>query len=263
MRRREAPPTVILDPGERMTFLGIIGGSGFSDYAGLEASEPRHIETPYGATSAPLIQGRLAGVEVLFLARHGALHQVPPHRINYRANLWALRAAGAERVVGLAAVGGIGGCFAPLTLAVPHDLIDYTYGRAQTLYDDDGAGVEHVDMTSPYCESLRQALMLAGQASGLSVIGHGIYGATQGPRLETTAEIARLERDGCDLVGMTGMPEAAIARELGLCYASLAFVVNWAAGKGPDVIRMEEIRANLTSCAARVDRILRTLVGMS
>jgi 5'-methylthioadenosine phosphorylase/5'-methylthioinosine phosphorylase len=118
-------------------------------------------------------------------------------------------------------------------------------------------------MTSPYCESLRQALMWAGEASGLPVIGHGIYGATQGPRLETTAEIARLERDGCDLVGMTGMPEAAIARELGLCYASLAFVVNWAAGKGPDVIRMEEIRANLTTSAARVDRILRMLVGIS
>jgi len=242
-----------------MTLLAIIGGSGFSDLAGLEGGESQRIETPFGETSAPLIRGRLDGAEVLFLPRHGVGHHLPPHRINYRANLWALEAAGAQRVVGLAAVGGIGARFGPLALAVPHDIIDYTHSRAHTLYDGDGGGVEHVDMTSPYCEDLRLALLSACAKSGESAVAAGVYGATQGPRLETTAEIARLERDGCDLVGMTGMPEAAIARELGLCYASLAFVVNWAAGKGADVIRMEEIEANLLACVGRVERVLRIL----
>jgi 5'-methylthioinosine phosphorylase len=242
-----------------MTLLAIIGGSGFSDFAGLAGRESQRIETPFGETSAPLVRGWLDGAEVLFLPRHGVGHQLPPHCVNYRANLWALEAAGAQRVVGLAAVGGIGARFHPLSLVVPHDIIDYTHGRAHTLYDGDGGGVEHVDMTSPYCEDLRLALISACSASGESAIAGGVYGATQGPRLETTAEIARLERDGCDLVGMTGMPEAAIARELGLCYASLAFVVNWAAGKGADVIRMEEIEANLLACVGRVERALRIL----
>jgi 5'-methylthioinosine phosphorylase len=242
-----------------MTLLAIIGGSGFSDFAGLEGGESQCIETPFGETSAPLVRGRLDGAEVLFLPRHGVGHHLPPHRVNYRANLWALKAAGAQRVVGLAAVGGIGARFGPLTLAVPHDIIDYTHGRAHTLYDGDGGGVEHVDVTSPYCEDLRLALLSACSKSGAPAVAGGVYGATQGPRLETTAEIARLERDGCDLVGMTGMPETAIARELGLCYASLAFVVNWAAGKGADVIRMEEIEANLLACVGRIERVLRIL----
>jgi 5'-methylthioadenosine phosphorylase/5'-methylthioinosine phosphorylase len=242
-----------------MTLLAIIGGSGFSDFAGLEGGESQHIETPFGETSAPLVRGRLDGAEVLFLPRHGVGHRLPPHHVNYRANLWALEAAGARRVVGLAAVGGIGARFHPLALVVPHDIIDYTHGRAHTLYDGDGGGVEHVDMTSPYCEDLRLALLSACAKCGEAAVAGGVYGATQGPRLETTAEVARLERDGCDLVGMTGMPEAAIARELGLCYASLAFVVNWAAGKGTDVIRMEEIEANLLACVGRVERVLRIL----
>lgn len=239
-----------------MSPLAIIGGSGFSDFPALAVEASRRVETPFGETSAPVISGRLDGAEVLFLPRHGIGHRLPPHLINYRANLWALRHLGAERVVGLAAVGGIGARFAPLALAVPHDLVDYTYGRAHSIYDGEQGGLDHVDMTAPYCEDLRLALIRACAESGHPALEEGVYGATQGPRLETTAEIARLERDGCDLVGMTGMPEAGIAREAGLCYASLAFVVNWAAGKGEGVITMAEIEAHLSECVWRVRRVL-------
>lgn len=236
--------------------LAIIGGSGFSDFPALTVDASRPVETPFGETSAPLVSGRLDGVPVLFLPRHGVGHRLPPHRINYRANLWALRASGAERVVGLAAVGGIGARFGPLTLAVPHDLIDYSYGREHSIYDGEQGGLDHVDMTSPYCEDLRRVLIRACADAGHAVVAQGVYGVTQGPRLETTAEIARMERDGCDLVGMTGMPEAGIARELGLCYASLAFVVNWAAGKGEGIITMAEIEAHLCACVGRVRQVL-------
>jgi 5'-methylthioinosine phosphorylase len=242
-----------------MTSLAIIGGSGFSSFPALLVEESRRVETPFGETSAPVVGGRLDGAKVLFLPRHGLGHRLPPHRINYRANLWALRASGAERIVGLAAVGGIGARFSPLTLAIPHDIIDYTYGRAHSIYDGEGGELDHVDMTSPYCEELRRALIRSCAESGYPAIEECVCGVTQGPRLETTAEIARLERDGCDLVGMTGMPEAGLARELGLCYASLAFVVNRAAGKGAGVIRMEEIESSLAECVGRVRRVLAIL----
>ncbi|NCA69235.1 MAG: S-methyl-5'-thioinosine phosphorylase [Sphingobacteriia bacterium] len=245
-----------------MTLLAIVGGSGFSSFASLEPIESHAMDTPYGETSAPILRGGLDGAEILFLPRHGVGHRLAPHRVNYRANLWALRAAGATRVIGLAAVGGIGERYGPLTLVVPHDIIDYTHGRAHTIYDSDAEGLEHHDMTTPYCDDLREVLLRACAQTGQPAVDRGVYGATQGPRLETSAEIARLERDGCDLVGMTGMPEAAIARELGLCYASLAFVVNWAAGKGADQIRIEEIEANLSACAGRVESTLRALAGM-
>ncbi|MEY6431606.1 S-methyl-5'-thioinosine phosphorylase [Thioalkalicoccus limnaeus] len=235
--------------------LAIIGGSGFSAIAGLEVASSS-AETPYGAASAPVARGTMASREVLFLPRHGSPHRIPPHRINYRANIWALREAGAEQIVALAAVGGVTEPFAPGVLAVPHQIIDYTYDRTQTFYDGGEGEVVHVDFTRPYTDSLRDRLIEAGLRTGMPVVGHGVYGATQGPRLETAAEVRRLERDGCDLVGMTGMPEAALARELGLEYAALAFVVNWAAGKGAGEIQMSEIESNLKACAARVERLL-------
>lgn len=243
-----------------MAVLAIIGGSGFSSLPALEVRDARRIDTPFGETSAPVTRGLLGASEVLFLPRHGAGHQLPPHRIDYRANLWALRACGAEAVVGLAAVGGITEDFGPTVIAVPDQIIDYTWGRAHTLYEGGESGVEHVDMTEPYCPRLRQALIASAARLGQPIVARGTYGATQGPRLETSAEVARLERDGCDLVGMTGMPEAGIARELDLCYASLAFVVNWAAGKGEGVpITMREIEDNIQVCADRILAILTAL----
>lgn len=247
-----------------MTPLAIIGGSGFSRLPALSRVEVQLVTTPFGETSASVLRGTLGAREILFLPRHGSDHRVPPHRINYRANLWALRACGAERVLGLAAVGGITARFEPEVLAVPDQIIDYTYGRAHTLYEGDSGDLEHVDLTAPYCERLRRALISACASSGQAVVDEGVYGATQGPRLETAAEILRLERDGCDMVGMTGMPEAALARELGLRYASLAFVVNWAAGKGEGgAITMREIEENLDRCVERVLAVLMAVAELA
>jgi 5'-methylthioinosine phosphorylase len=242
--------------------LAIIGGSGFQALTGFEVESCATVSTPYGATSADLTRGRLRGTELVFVPRHGPGHSLPPHRINYRANLWALADAGVDEIVALAAVGGIGQAHKPLTLSVPDQIIDYTHGREHSIFDGGvGGSVAHVDMTAPYCARLRAALLEAGQSAGLSVHDGGTYGVTEGPRLETAAEIRRLEQDGCDLVGMTAMPEAALARELGLCYATLAFVVNWAAGKGEGPIGMDEIAANLALCRADVELLLCTLAA--
>ncbi|EXJ16618.1 5'-methylthioadenosine phosphorylase [Imhoffiella purpurea] len=164
-------------------------------------------------------------------------------------------------MVALAAVGGITERFGPAVLSVPDQIVDYTYGREHTLYDGTAGGVEHIDVTEPYCGALRQSLIRACEQVGCEVVAGGTYGATQGPRLETAAEIRRYERDGCDMVGMTGMPEAALARELGLCYASFAFVVNWAAGKSGTVITMKEIEDNVTLCSERILQILLALAA--
>ena len=225
--------------------LGIIGGSGLSRLEGIRIEREEIVATPYGHPSAALTFGSSEGRPLVFLPRHGEAHTIPPHRVNYRANLWALQRAGVERVVGMAAVGGIGASMAPGVLAVPNQVIDYTWGREHTLFEADPAGVTHVDFTDPYCEALRQDLLQAAKRARVPVHDGGTYAATQGPRLESSAEIARLERDGCDMVGMTGMPEASIARELGLCYASLALSVNWAAGKTDGPITMAEIQRHL------------------
>jgi 5'-methylthioadenosine phosphorylase/5'-methylthioinosine phosphorylase len=242
-----------------MSQLAVIGGSGFASMQQLEVLSEEQPDTPHGAPSAPVLHGKLGSLELLFLPRHGADHSIPPHRINYRANLWALKACGAERVLGLAAVGGIGSAYGPGVVAVPDQIIDYTYGREQTFHDGDGGEVVHIDFTRPYCEDLRQAVMEAADTAGIGIVVGGTYGVTQGPRLETSSEVLRLERDGCDLVGMTGMPEAALARELGLCYACCAFVVNWAAGKAEGEVRMDEIEANLRTSTMTVGRLLAAL----
>jgi 5'-deoxy-5'-methylthioadenosine phosphorylase len=218
--------------------IGIIGGSGLEHLPGLAPSGREEVTTPYGAPSDAILRGTLAGVEVAYLARHGARHELAPHEVNYRANLWALHALGVRRVVAVNTVGGIARHLMPGTLAVPAQIVDYTYGRAHT-YFDKGAPVRHVDFTRPYTEGLRRELIAAATAVGATVDFGGVYAATQGPRLETTAEIDRLERDGCDMVGMTGMPEAALARELELEYACLAIVVNRAAGRGAATIQAQ------------------------
>jgi len=245
-----------------MRRLAVIGGSGFSSLPGFQVFDQERPDTPYGLPSAPVMRGRLGNGDLLFLPRHGSAHRIPPHRVNYRANLWALNACGAKRVVGLAAAGGITSRFGPGILAVPNQIIDYTYGRAHSFHDVDEGDFQHIDFTRPYCEELRQALLGTARDAGLDLVDGGTYGVTQGPRLETAAEILRMERDGCDLVGMTGMPEAVLARELGLCYASLAFVVNWAAGKDQGPIRMDEIERHLRHCMERVAAILAALVQM-
>lgn len=242
-----------------MSAIGIIGGTGLTELAGLEIVRREMQPTRYGTPSGPLIFGRLHGREVVFLARHGHDHWIPPHRVNYRANLAALRAAGVARVLAVAAVGGISEELTPGRLAFPHQVIDYTWGRAHTLYDEPGAAVTHVDFTEPYDGALRAQLMAAAAAADIAAVDHGVYGAAQGPRLESAAEIERMARDGCTMVGMTGMPEAGLARELELAYACCAVVANRAAGRGGAGIHAE-IEQHLRSGMLRVKQLLERLL---
>lgn len=242
-----------------MSALAIIGGSGFGALPELHERERHQAETPYGLTSAPLIEGVLGGLPVCFLARHGAGHHVPPHRVNYRANIQALADSGCRAIIALGAVGGLHPSCGPGTLCVPDQLIDYTWGRDQTFFDGEQDGVDHVDFSSPYSEPLRQELLAAARANEQSLRDGGTYGVTQGPRLETAAEIQRMARDGCDIVGMTAMPEAALARERGIGYATLAFVVNWGAGLCDQALTMEAINAQIERCAEDIQRVLLTV----
>lgn len=238
--------------------LAIIGGSGLTKLDGLEVRRRKATRTPYGEPSAALTFGRIAGTDIVFLARHGDGHTYAPHQVNYRANLWLLREAGAKAVISVATVGGIRRRLRPGTLLVPHQIIDYTWGRASTFHDRPAARVTHIDFTEPYSEGLRQRLLKAAAACGARIGRKGVYAATQGPRLETAAEIDRLERDGADIVGMTGMPEAVLAREIGLEYAAIAVIANYAAGRGESrhAIALERIETVLEEAMGRVRRIL-------
>ena len=247
-----------------MTFeFAVIGGTGMTEIKGLEVTHREVVHTPYGEPSGPITHGLIDGKRIAFLARHGYTHTIPPHRINYRANIWALRSLGIEKIVAFAAVGGITPEMKPTRLVIPDQIVDYTYGRAHTFYEDGLSHVTHIDFSWPYCAQVRDGLLQAAQSANLDVVTRGTYAATQGPRLETAAEISRLERDGCDLVGMTAMPEAALAREAGLCYAACAVVANWAAGKSDEEITMDEIRDNLNIGMASARALLRAfaLVG--
>ena len=239
--------------------LGIIGGTGLLELSGLQVRERREEATPWGAASGPVLLGTLGGREVAFLHRHGTPSRIPPHRINYRANVSALRAAGCGRIVAVAAVGGIRADLVPGTLVIPDQVIDYTWGREHTFFERDLDAPVHIDFSTPYDEALAAALARAADAAGLRVRAGGTYACTQGPRLESAAEVDRLERDGCDVVGMTGMPEAALAREAGIAYAHLAVVVNAAAGRAPGPIRMDAIAAVLKTGMSAVRRIVERL----
>lgn len=242
--------------------LALIGGSGLYAFEGLEELGQERVMTVWGAPSAPITRGRLGRVELLFLPRHGARHHLPPHLVNYRANIAALHALGAEAVVATAAVGGMGEARRAGTVVVPHQLIDYTWGREHTYSDGSQAHPLHVDFTEPYTPWLRERLLAAAAAAHVEVLDRGVYGVTQGPRLESTAEIDRLERDGCTLVGMTGMPEAGLARELGLDYANLSLVVNPAAGRVEGPITMADIERELANGMARIRAIVGALAEL-
>jgi 5'-methylthioinosine phosphorylase len=244
--------------------LAIIGGTGLYKLAELQDVEAHQPVTHYGALSGPVRVGTLDGHRVAFLARHGEGHSLPPHKINYRANLAALKALGAQRVLALNTVGGITERFGPRVLGCPDQLIDYTWGRISTICEEPGTDVIHVDFGEPYTRSLREAVVAAATKAGVALVDGGCYGATQGPRLETRAEISRMRRDGCDLVGMTGMPEAGLAREMGLDYACLAIVANWAAGAGPDpdeVITLQNVLDNVAAASSGLPALLRTMLA--
>jgi len=239
-----------------MTSTAIIGGTGLTSLHGLRITGREIIQTPFGEASGVLVHGEYCGHEVMFLPRHGAGHTIPPHRINYRANIWVLKEAGASNVIAINAVGGIRLDMKSRCLVIPDQIIDYTWSRKNTFFEDSLGSVVHVDFTEPYCDSLRRNLIEGAKRAGIDIIDNATYGATQGPRLETAAEIDRLERDGCDIVGMTGMPEAVLAREQGLCYASIALVANRAAGRGDGEITMGEIEKNISSGMQDVMKLL-------
>jgi 5'-methylthioadenosine phosphorylase len=243
--------------------LAIIGGSGLPALQGM--AELRHVaaRTAYGEPSAALVFGKMNGRDLVFLARHGEGHGIAPHEINYRANIWALKEAGVQEIVAIATTGGIRREFGPGVLVVPSQIIDYTWGRPSTFFAGADSKVTHIDFTEPYSASVRARILLAAKASGEAISDGGCYGTTQGPRLETAAEIARMERDGADLVGMTGMPEAVLAREAGLNYAAIAVVANHAAGKGDSAhaISLAAIESAVAQAMRRVRRILEKLVA--
>jgi len=235
--------------------LAIIGGTGLTSLDGLAIARREMVHTPYGEPSGPITHGDLHGRRVMFLARHGYGHTIPPHRVNYRANVWALKHAGAEQVIAVAAVGAIDEALQPGYLGFPDQIIDYTAGREHTFFDED---VNHIDFTDPYDAGLRAAMIAAAREADIGHVASGCYAATQGPRLETAAEIRRLAQDGCTMVGMTGMPEAALAREWELRYASCTVCANWAAGLyGQESVALNDIESNLRHGMGQV----RTLLG--
>ncbi len=239
-----------------MAKIAIIGGTGLTNMPGLTVKYREMVKTIYGAPSCPLIHGELNGTEVTFLARHGRRHTIPPHMVNYRANLMALHEVGATHIIALAAVGGIADDCLDKTIVIPDQIIDYTYGRAHTFHGDKHDKFDHIDFTEPYSASVRGCLLKAGQSAGVPHLTEGVYGATQGPRLETAAEITRMERDGCTIVGMTGMPEASLARELGIEYGCCAMVVNRAPGKAATGIDFRDIEQNVHDSIDAVRKIL-------
>ncbi|MAT93945.1 MAG: 5'-methylthioadenosine phosphorylase [Halioglobus sp.] len=243
-----------------MSALAIIGGTGVDQWEGLDVVREHPLDTPYGAPSRPVQEGRLGATTVFFLQRHGSPDAIPPHLINYRANLWALRSLGAERVVAVNTVGGISAEMRPGRLLIPDQLIDYTWGREHTVDDGGNGALQHIDFTEPYDRELRLALVDAAQRGRIPHEPSGVHGVTQGPRLETAAEVQRMARDGCDVVGMTGMPEASLARELGLAYACVCMVVNPAAGLGDLPLTLDMMRQILQQEAAVVRQLLAELI---
>ena len=244
--------------------LAIIGGSGLTKLPGLSITHRQVLRTPYGEPSSALTFGNLDGHPVVFLARHGYGRTIPPHRVNYRANIWALDSEKVTHVVSVATVGGIHADQTPGRFSVPDQIIDYTHGRETTFAEYNGSQVAHLDFTWPYCEDMRQRCMQALARAGEDYLSTGVYAAVQGPRLETKAEIERLARDGADMVGMTGMPEAYLAREIGLCYAAVTVSVNWAAGRNDsaEAISPEMIEHSLEQVIERLLLVLKNLACM-
>lgn len=242
-----------------MIDLGIIGGTGarLPDDFAVTGKVPGGGR--YGEPSAPLTLGTWHGCKVAWLSRHGGAVTIAPHNVNYRANIWALHKLECRKVIALNSVGGMTPAFGPLVIATPSQLIDYTWGRSSSFSDVPGESVRHIDFSQPYDEAWRQQVLRAGQSAGVELVDGGVYAATQGPRLETVAEVDRLVRDGCDIVGMTGMPEAYLAREVDMAYASLAMVANWAAGKADGPVDIEDIYANMALMRARCWTVLGAL----
>ncbi|MDQ7089870.1 MAG: S-methyl-5'-thioinosine phosphorylase [Methylococcales bacterium] len=240
--------------------IGIIGGTGLADIKGLKIIAEKKLKTPFGSPSAHYIIGKLKEKKVIFLARHGNPHCIPPHKVNYRANIWGFQKLGVTHIIAITAVGGITKKMQPAHIVIPDQIIDYSYGREHTFFADDLDDVTHIDFTYPYTQKLRQRLITIAAEKKIAISSVATYGCTQGPRLESAAEIVRLEKDGCDIVGMTGMPEAGLARELNLPYVGISVVANWGAGKVAGEITMEEIHQHLNNGMGNVMQLLTAFI---
>ena len=243
--------------------LAIIGGSGLTTLSNLDVSHREVVRTPYGEPSGALVFGQICGRPAVFLPRHGYGHSIPPHMVNYRANIWALHHHGVTGIVSVASVGGIRGDLHPGDIVLPDQIIDYTWGRKSTFFDGIKSPVTHIDFTQPYDLALARRIADAAQMLSLKIKVGAVYAATQGPRLETAAEINRMERDGADIVGMTGMPEAVLARELGVPYAAISVVANHAAGRGSSAvgIHFDSLEQVLQEAMGRVRSMIERVVG--
>jgi len=243
-----------------MQDIAIIGGTGLASFPGLKIIRKEVVRTPFGTPSGPITFGDYCGKKIIFLPRHGSRHTIPPHMVNYRANIWALHDKHVKNIVAVAAVGGIHNEISPARIVIPDQIIDYTYGREHTYFEKDLSHVKHIDFSNPYNQPLREKLIEASDLAGVDAFKHGVYAATQGPRLESAAEVNKLERDGCDVVGMTGMPEAALSRELNIAYAHCAMCVNWAAGRSEEEITLESIRECTELGMEKVRKLLAKLM---
>ncbi len=247
-----------------MSKIAIIGGTGLTSLEGIEIINTFGVDTPFGKPSSELTTGKIGNKEIIFLPRHGNPHAIPPHKINYRANIQALKDQNVKNIIAVNAVGGITSEMRPGRIVIPDQIIDYTYGRDHTFFENELDEVAHIDFTHPYSIELGKQLATASLMSGLDVFIGGVYAATQGPRLETSAEVKKLAKDGCDIIGMTGMPEAALARELDIQYASICLVVNWAAGKTDELITMDIIEHNLNNGIDKIRTVLaKTITDLS
>jgi len=234
--------------------IAIIGGTGLEFL--IEGSTKTRIGTPYGP-SPPITIGKVAGKDVAFLPRHGEKHTMPPHKVNYQANIWSLHALGVERILATNAVGGINPKFKPGDFVIPNDLIDFTKNRPTTFYDE--APVTHIDATNLYCPELRQVLLNAAKKVMGTAWGNAVYLCTEGPRYETPAEIKMFHKLDCDVVGMTGVPEAVLARELEICYATICFVTNMAAGMQKR-LTTEEVSKVASKSAANLQQTIKEAI---
>ena len=238
--------------------LALVGGTGLTELD--ETVKSISVETPYGAPSAPISEIESGPVRLLFLPRHGNPHRFPPHCVNYQANIWALKEVGADHVLAVSAVGGVCEPYGPATIAAPDQLIDYTWGRQHTFCDSEHVELEHVDFTRPYDGPLRRSLLVAGKQASIDVVNGGCIGVFQGPRLESSAEVEKARRDGCHMAGMTSLPEAGLAREIGLDYAGLAVVANWGAGVTGELLSEDDIAETLKEPMMGVRRLLNALL---
>jgi 5'-methylthioadenosine phosphorylase len=237
-----------------MPKVGVIGGSGLYQIPDLIIKEYKQLTTPFGAPSDTYMLGELSGREVVFLPRHGFKHHIPPHRINYRANIWGFKELGVERIISISAAGGIEFDIRPGMIIIPDQIIDMTNGRKSTFYNGDE--VVHIDFTEPYCPELRESLFRGGENSGTELRNSGIYLCTNGPRLETRAEIKMFSNMGVAIVGMTAMPEAALARETEICLAGVVVVTNYAAGIAKKMLTTTEVIETMREATTRIGNLL-------